>query len=182
MLVRDFAATLNTTEDEVTQKMKSLRTYWLQRRGEYSKRKSGSSASTTPVWSFYKQLSFLEKSQTPRPTISNTTAGDETMIDMKVSTGNVNQSQPPRERTRQKWKNGEPSEHQQSQTQLLKTAIDILGKSTEETPPEKETSDQVFSKMILDSMASIPESLDKDGLKLELLQRILSHKQRYNTQ
>ena len=130
--------------------MKSLQSYYLQKRRD-SQKPSGSGSGKTTVWPYYHSLNFLTDNVTPKETLSNV-----------PSTRFASKDRQPTART----------DMLSRQSELMERAIAAFDTNSTDQPQKSKSDDEVFSEMVLKSIEKIPDSGDKDELKIEILSLI----------
>ena len=154
---------------ELSKKMVGLRSYYGQLKQKVnSSKKSGAGTDEIfqPQWPFYDDMdSFLKDFVTPRPTESNLE---------KTSRGGV-QSQ---KGYAKKQSATTEDDDIQLRREVMVKALHKLddSKSNQERSVHKETPDDLFGKLIGQSIAGIPEGYRKEVLKVQIQQMILQTK------
>lgn len=171
---------IEVTNKQVQDKLTKLRNYYgAERRKEESSKVSGSSTDSlyTSSWRFYTNLHFLKDNLTPRPTTNNI----ETSIEEETEDGVYQISNPPSAKSARKLKDKSRENAEVVMAKASKALECITARYQNAPPPPAQSiktkgEDGLFSEMVFEMLSSIPDSMQKAMLKIEIQQKIMQLK------
>lgn len=167
---------IEVTEQQVTAKMTSLRSYFCaQKSKEKTSRTSGAGTSQVyeSQWKFIKDLEFLSDSVTPRKSTSNLNRNE--MFDDSDDSMSVASSVS----TKSSKKAGDAAlQGIEATNEVLNACLNRLSKSpkTQSQNVEEKSADHSFCNLLANILTEIPEGEDKDTLKLNMHKAVLDVK------